>query len=101
MEIEMLTIGLVILLATLVWEFSRLLQAENRGHHQFSKRKPVASPFSLLVYGTGVVLLVIGSIALQHSGHAGLGVSSFAASGVCLFSLLQRDAQPPDDRLAS
>jgi len=86
----MLTLGLGLLLAILVWEFCKLLQA---------RRHPTVG--FLLVYAAGVVLLIIGSITARSAGHAGLSLSSFFASGACLVSLLRQEPSPPDDGLAS
>jgi hypothetical protein len=86
----MLTLGLGLLLVILVWEFWKLLHARQHPTISF-----------LLVYAVGVVLLIVGSIAARNAGHAGLSLSSFAASGACLFSLLGQETPPSDDGLAS
>jgi hypothetical protein len=80
----MLTIGLLILLATLLWQLVHLLR---------SKQKPTVD--FVLVYATGVVLLVVGSIFLSGARHAGLGLSSFIGSGACLVSLFRKGISFP------
>jgi len=85
----MLTLGLGLLLVILVWEFWNYFMLDSIRPSAF-----------LLVYAVGVVLLIVGSIAARNHGHAGLSLSSFAASGACLFSLLGQEP-PSDDGLAS
>jgi hypothetical protein len=75
----MLTIGLIMLLATLVWQLVHLLRARQQPTLDF-----------VLIYAVGVVLLISGSIFLSQAKHAGLGLSSFAGSGACLVSLFRK-----------
>jgi low temperature requirement protein LtrA len=75
----MLTIGLIVLLATLVWQLV----------HQFRAKQQPTLDF-VLIYAIGVVLLIVGNIFLSQAKHAGLGLSSFAGSGACLVSLFRK-----------